>query len=173
MKKGLLIVVLSFFTVAAFGQAREIIKCRIWKPKSFCEIPNTVNIPENAKFSVGVSITNMQCSELDKMKNVMAIWVTVREKNVNELRLKDNFNNVRLIRKESGDTLQPIAYMSRSKPAGKAEGNPQYLSSKSSFGGECVYELKPRERYDLFIVFETVEAGDKLIIDDFFEAEVK
>jgi hypothetical protein len=171
IKKFFSVLVLFSLSVSAFGQAREIIKCRIWKTSSFCTIPNTVNIPENAKYLVGVSISNIQCSELDKQK-LVGIWVTIREKNVSELRLKNNFSNVKLIRKDSGEVLYPVAYMSRSKPVGK-EGNPQYLSGKSTFGGECVYELKPRERYDLFIIFETAEVGDKLVIEDFLEAEIR
>jgi len=171
IKSFFVVFFLFLSSISTFGQAREIIKCRIWKTSSYCTIPNTVNIPENAKYSVGASITNIRCSELDKQK-LVGIWVTVREKNVSELHLKNNFNNVKLIRKDSGEVLYPVAYMSRSKPVGK-EGNPQYLSGKSTFGGECVYELKPRERYDLFILFEAAEVGDKLVIEDFFEAEIR
>jgi hypothetical protein len=172
MKKFFLILVMSFAAIAVYGQAREVIKCRIWKTNTYCTIPNTVNVPENAKYKVGASLTSMQCSELDKQKQLVGVWVTVREKNVSELRLTNNYSNIKLIRKDSLEVLQPIAYMNRSKPVGK-EGNPQYLSSKSTFGGECVYELKPRERYDLFIFFEAAEVGDTLVIEDFFEAEIR
>jgi len=167
-----LFIVLIFFsvTISVFGQPREVVKCRIWKTKSFCQLPNAVSVPETAKYSVGASVSNISCSELDK-QNLVGVWVTIREKNVSELRLKNNFSNIRLIRKDTEEALFPIAYVSRSKPIGK-EGNPQYLSNKSTFGGECIYELKPKERYDIFILFESVEVGDKLVIDNFLEAVI-
>ena len=161
-----------FLTVPAFGQAREVIKCRIWKAKSFCMLPNAVNVPENVKYLVGSSVSSILCSELDK-QNLVGIWITIREKNASELRLKNNFSNIRLIRKNTEEVLHPVAYMSRSKPAGKEEGNPQYLSNQSTFGGECLYELKLKGRYDLFILFEAADVGDTLIIEDFLEVEVR
>jgi hypothetical protein len=36
-----------------------------------------------------------------------------------------------------------------------------------------VYELTPTAKYDLFILFESAEVGDKLIIDGFLEVEVR
>ena len=169
MKRFFIILTLFFLTFSAFGQqTREVIKCRIWKTKSFCMLPTAVNVPGNATYSVGVSSSGILCSELDK-QNLVGIWITVRDKNANELRLKNNYSNIILKRKDTDEVLHPFAYVNR---VGK-EGNPQYLSSKSTFGGACVYELKPRERYDIFIVFEAADVGDTLIIEGFLEAEVK
>lgn len=169
MKRFFIIFMLSFFATAAFGQqAREVIKCRLWKTKSFCMLPTAVNVPNNASYGVGVSTSGILCSELDK-QNLVGIWITVRDKNANELRLKNNYSNISLVRKDTEEVLHPFAYVSR---VGK-DGNPQYLSGKSTFGGFCVYGLKPRERYDIFIIFEAAEVGDTLIIEDFLEAEVK
>jgi hypothetical protein len=171
MKRFFIVLALSFLLNSAFGQARELIKCRIWKTKSFCTLPNSVRVPETARDSVGASISSIACSELDKQKWV-GVWITIREKNVTELRLKNNFSNITLVRKDGEEILHPVAYMRRPTPVGKQEGNPQYISNKSTFGSECVYELKPKERYDIFILFEAAEVGDKLIIDDFLEAVI-
>ena len=172
MKKIFIIGAIFLGTISAFGQAREVIKCRIWKTKNYCLLPTAVNVPETAKYLVGASISGISCSELDK-QNWVGIWITVREKNASELRLKNNFSNIRLLRKDSETVLLPVAYMSRAKPIGKEEGNPQYLSNSTTFGGECIYELKVKERYDLFILFESADVGDTLIIEDFLEVEVK
>jgi len=168
MKKVFIVLSLSVLTMSAFGQTREVIKCRLWKTKSFCILPPAVNVPGNAKYPIGVSSSGILCGELDK-QNLVGIWITIRDKNVSELRLKNNYSNITLIRKDTEEVLQPFAYMNR---VGK-EGNPQYLSSKSTFGGTCVYELKPKERYDIFILFEAAEVGDTLVIEDFLEAEIK
>ena len=167
-------IILGVFLLPAFGwgQTREIVKCRIWKTKSFCVLPVGVSVPENATYLVGASISRISCNELEK-QTVVGVWVTFRDKNVNELRLKNNYSNITLIRKNTEEVLRPVAYMNLPKPAGKDEGNPQYLSSTSTFGGVCVYKLKPKEKYDLFILFEKAEVGDTLIIEDFLEIEVR
>ena len=168
MKKFFIILTLSFLATSAFGQTREVVKCRIWKTKSYCILPPAVNVPSHATYPIGVSSSSILCGELDK-QNVVGVWLTIRDKDVSKLLLKNNYSNITLIRKDTEETLHPVAYLNR---VGK-EGNPQYLSGKSSFGGGCVYELKPKERYDIFILFETAEVGDKLIIEDFLETEIK
>ena len=172
MKKIFLVSALFFLTVSALGQTREIVRCRLWKTKSFCILPNSVNVPETAKYVAGASILRVLCTDLDK-QNLVGVWVTIRETSASAFRLKDNFSNVYVVRKGTEDKVFPVAYMNRSKPAGNSEGNPQFLSNKSTFGGECVYELKPSGKYDIFILFEFAEVGDTLVIEGFLEVEIR
>ena len=172
MKRVFVIVIMFFLSVSALGQGRDVVRCRIWKTKTFCLLPNSVTVPETAKYTVGTSVVRIACAELDK-QNLVGVWVTVRETSVGMLRLKDGFSNIYVIRKDSSEKQFPVAYVSRPYPAGKPEGNPQFLSNQSKFGGECVYELKSSGRYDLFFLFEAAEMGDTLIIEGFLEAEIK
>ena len=172
MKKIFIVSAMFLLVISASGQTREIIRCRIWKTKSFCTLPNSVSVPETAKYAVGASVTRVLCTELDK-QNLVGVWITIRETSTNAFRLKDNFSNIYIMRKDTEDKIYPVAYMNRAAPAGNNEGNPQFLSNKSTFGGECVYELKPTAKYDLFILFEAAEIGDKLVIEGFLEAEIR
>ena len=146
-------------------------KCRIWKTKSFCTLPNAVNVPESAKYLAGSSVSRVSCSDLDK-QNLVGVWVTIRETNTSSFRLKDNFSNVYIVRKSTEEKEFPVAYMNRSRPAGNSDGNPQYQSNKSTFGGECVYELKQTAKYDIFILFNAAEVGDMLVIEGFLEVVI-
>jgi hypothetical protein len=68
------------------------------------------------------------------------------------------------------EIVHPVAYMERAEPMERY--TPIFSSNKSTFE-KCVFELKPKGKYDLFIIFEAAEVGDKLIIEDFLEAEIK
>ena len=172
MRKFFIISALFFLSISAFGQTREIIRCRIWKAKSFCTLPNAVNVPSKAKYLAGSSVHSVLCADLDK-QNLVGVWITIRETKTIALRLKDNFSNIYLVPKDTEVKLSPVAYMSRATPVGKEDGNPQFLSPQSTFGGECVYELKQTAKYDIFILFEAAEVGDTLVIDGFWEMEIR
>jgi hypothetical protein len=155
-------------TVSVTEQTKESVTCRIWKTESFCKVPNNVNVHGAVQYS-NTFVRGISCDSLNS-QNLVGVWVTFQGKNVDSLNMKSHYENISLIRKNK-EILHPIAYMERSKPI-MEDGTPQYASNKSTFGS-CTFILTPNEKYDLFILFEAAETGDKLIIEDFLEAEIE
>lgn len=169
MKNFVIIFAMSLMTTFAFGQ-KERIQCQIWTTESFCDLPASVNVPARINYSDTTINYGEQCESLDK-QNFVGVWVTFQGKDTKELNFTSQYRNISLIRKQSKEVLHPVAYMERSNP--HSDGKfPVFLTNKSTFG-KCTYELKPNEKYDLFILFEAAEVGDKLVIEDFLEAEIK
>jgi hypothetical protein len=168
LKKIFLTLAAVVITIATFGQTSETINCRIWKTKSFCTIPQSANLPGRVNFSHTL-VKTVSCSELDKKKNLVGVWVTFKGKNASELKMTSFYKNISLICKDTKDTLHPIAYLDMSQSNGREL---IYTSNESTFG-ECIFKLKPKKKYDLFVIFSAGQVGDKLIIDNFLEAEIK
>ena len=175
MKKIFIILVVSLGAVSVFGKGKEIVECRIWKPESFCTLPHNVNPPGGVSYSTAYT-HGISCKELDT-NNLVCVWITFKGKNVSEINLESQYKNIKLIRKNHTKILHPIAYLERKKPIHKddsplVENLPQYLSNISTFA-KCTYHIIPKMKYDLFILFETAEVGDKLVIEGFLEVEIK
>jgi hypothetical protein len=170
MKKIIITLTVVIMTIAAFGQTDSTVICRIWKTKSFCDLPEKINVPGAVNYS-NTFVKGVSCQELDKQGNLVGVWVTFEGINKSELYMTSFYNNISLIRINSADTIHPIAYMERHRPI-QEKGDPEYSSNKSTFG-KCTFELKPKKKYDIFIIFSAADIGDKLIIDKFFETEIK
>jgi hypothetical protein len=169
MKRSFIVLVMFVLTISVFGQTKESVKCRIWKTESFCKIPENINVHGAVNYSK-TFVDGICCKNLDIL-NLVGVWVTFQGKDVKKLNMKSHYENISLIRKNTKEVLHPVTYMERSKPI-MEEGNPEYASNKSTFGS-CTFVLKPKEKYDLFILFEVAEVGDKLIIEDFLEAVIE
>lgn len=154
---------------SVFGQTKEMVKCLIWNTESFCTLPDSVNVPGAVHYS-NTTAYGISCKDLDK-GDFVGIWVTFQGKDVKELNMTGHYDNISLINKETGEVSHPVAYMERHKPI-LEEGNPVYLSNETNIG-QSRYVLIPKEKYDLFIIFETAEIGDKLIIENFLEIEIE
>ena len=168
MKKILFVLAMFLITASVFGQIKDTVTCKIWKTKNFRTIPDSVNVPDNLFFN-GTTFSEMSCGKLKKW-NFVGVWVTFEGKNNEKLYLKSHFKNISLVRKNSKEKLHPIYYMEGVRPV--SEGVlPMYINNKSTFKSSY-YNLKPTEKYDLFMLFKKAEVGDKIIIDDFLEAEI-
>lgn len=170
MKKTIIILTIVIMAIASFGQTDSTVTCRIWKTKSFCTLPDGVNVPGAIHYS-NTHMIGIPCQNLDKNDSLVGVWVTFQGKNASELHMKSHYENISLVLKKTGRAIHPVAYMERSKPIHK-EGDPEY-AHKSSTAAEYYFELVPRGKYDLFIIFNTANVGDKLIIANFLEAEIK
>jgi len=142
------------------------VTCRIWETESFYKLPDSVNVPGIIHFEGGV----VDCRH--DSGNFIGVWVTFHGKDVSELNLTSHLNNVSLVRKNTNEVLHPVAYMAHSNLHGDKDELPEYMNNKSEFR-KCKFILTPNEKYDLFILFEAAEVGDKLIIEDFLEVEIE
>jgi len=167
MKRSFIVLMMSVLVISVFGQTKKSVECRIWKTESFCEVPDSAKVHSSIHYRVA-SMLGVSCSELDK-KNYIGVWVTFQGINKSKLIMKSQYKNISLIRKNK-EILHPIAYMERAEPLTRY--TPVFSSNKSTFE-ECVFELKLKGKYDLFIIFETAEVGDKLIIGGFLKAVIE
>ena len=170
MKKLIITLGMSFMAIFAFGQTNEIVEGRIWSPTSFCRLPESANPPIGIRCSQA-TIYRIYCDSLDN-SNYACVWITFQGKNVKALNIKSKYKNISLIRKSTKEKLYPVAYLGGISFSYGEEGNPKYATSESTFK-KCTYPLKPKEKYDLFIFFEKADIGDKVVIEDFLETELK
>ena len=170
MKKILITLTMSLIAISVFGQTKETVEARIWGTENFCKLP------ESAKIAGCIYdktlIYQISCDSLNK-ENYTGVWITFQGKDVDTMYMESYYKNISLICKNTKEILYPVAYMANyyHKDANNPK-EPQYNSNKSIMG-ECKYILVPKEKYDLFIIFEKAERGDKVIIKDFLEAEIK
>ena len=172
MRKIFITLAMSLIAVSVFGQTKETVEARIWKTESFCNLPETAKVPSAINYS-STFMYGITCDSLNK-EYYTGVWITFEEKDVNTMSMKSHYKNISLIQKTTKETLYPVAYMESgyTHRNGAFTKEPKYTSNQSTME-ECKYILKPREKYDLFIIFEKAEIGDKVIIEDFLEAEIK
>lgn len=169
MKKIIITLTAVVMTIASFGQTGEIVKCRIWQTKSFCKLPDSINLSTGVTYN-RASMIGAYCNDLDSISGLVGVWVTFQGKNTTELKLTNHYKNISIISQTSNDTIHPYAYMERDDSYGNH--GPQFLYSASDFD-ECIFSLEPKKKYDLFIIFKKAKAGDRFIIDKFLETEIK
>ena len=168
MKKILITLTMSLIAISVFGQTKEIVEARIWKMGNFCKLPDSVRIPYAQKYSAVRS--SIPCDFFNK-KSYTGIWITFEGKDVDDIYMKSHCKNISLVRKTTKDTLYPVAYMAAVYDNFRFD-KPEYLVNATTFEN-FRYLLNPREKYDLFIIFEKAKPGDRVIIENFLEAKIK
>ena len=193
MKNIFIPLTLVFFSMIVFGQINKTtIKCRIWNRTSFCTPPDSVNVPSKA-CQIESNPIEVYCGDLDKKENLVCIWLTFEVIN-NFLPISSKFENVTLISKNSKKQLHPYAYLnniiSLKESRKYYEKHPihnkltaadlvlfkdiksVYFSNESTWDTYDIM-LFPNIKYDLFFIFEEGNVGDKFIISNFIETEIK
>ena len=97
MKKIQLIILAIVITVITYAQTNSNIKCRIWKPQSFCDIPDSLTGIWGI-YCRQCSWNPINCSEIDKMGNMTGVWLTIPTNNGSRFKLKNEFKNISLIK---------------------------------------------------------------------------
>jgi len=113
---------------------------------------------------------SISCHQLDTNKNITGVRVTFKGKNISELHMKSNFENISLVNGNSKDTIHPIALLKKQRFINSDE--PQY--DYCIFSTEDHYfSFTPKLKYDLFFVFKKINPGDKLLIENLLEGIIK
>ena len=172
MKKIFITLTMSLIAISVFGQTKETVEARIWKTESFCNLPESANVPSGVIYS-NTFIYGICCDSLNK-ENYTGVWITFEGKDVDTISMKSHYENISLVCKDTKEILHPTAYMGSGYiyKNGKHERGASYNSRQSTME-ECKYPIVPKEKYDLFIIFEKAQAGDRIIMEDFLEAEIK
>jgi hypothetical protein len=169
MKKIILILTVLIMTIPVLGQTDSTIICRLWKPDSFCKLPDSINLPDVIYFA-SATMRSISCHQLDTNKNMTGVWVTFKVRNATELHLKSNFENISLINSLNKDTVHPVAILKKQRFMNSNE--PQY--DYHDFVTEDHYfAFAPKRKYDLFVLFTKINAGDKLVIENLLEGKIK
>jgi len=168
MKKIIITLTAVVMTIAVFGQTESIVKCSIWKPKSYCQLPDSISYFKGLNFS-NASMVGISCRQLDTMHNCVGVRVTFQDKNVSSLDMKSHYENISLVINNGKQTIHPIAFLEN--PKSNYNGLPEYMDNTST-ADKYNIALEPRKRYDLFIIFSSASIGDKLIIENFLETKI-
>jgi len=148
------------FTLMSYAQNKTEMNCKIWKPKTFCEIHDSIYLADRV-FGIQAEWKEETCVELDMVKNLTGVWLTFTNKKNCKLFLKSNFENFKLIKKSNGQKINLSALYSK-------KGFITSIKAK-----KFTFTLKKGRIINIIMLFPEAEKGDKIIIDDFIEAEIQ
>lgn len=106
--------------------------------------------------------------ELEQNPNIKIVWLTVTVTGKSKFNLESHFKNIGLLKKANGITIQPVAIAIGAPSGNSNEG--RVISDKFKADDLKVIFSK---QVDIFMFFDGVKSGDRLIFDDFVLAEVK
>jgi len=171
MKKYLILSIVVCITIITSAQTNSNIKCRIWKPQSFCNIPDSLTGIWGI-YCRQCSWNPINCSEIDKMGNMTGVWLTIPINNGRRFMLKNEFKNISLIKKIDGKKIHPYAILDFFNY--EKNGNPNEQKYIISIKAKRFFvKLKNDKKFDLILIFPNAEKGDKIIIDKYLETEIQ
>jgi hypothetical protein len=137
-------------------------KCKLWKPKSFCDIPKKGKL-SSWYDADAAEYDYVSCQEANKsMAAMKAVWITIDIKGRTKLQLESQLKNILLVKSSNGKSLNPIMI------AAVADG--------STFFGKNFKAKKFVANYDnqldIFLFFSEAEIGDTIIIKNFIETVI-
>lgn len=146
---------------------------RLWQPKSFCNMPEDVNIC----YKISCNDCSWQYTDCEKMdkKKLKAVRITFSSSTDTTLNLTTKFENISLKGKNSGKILHPKAILMAESDFNHETGESyQYKTYMTNRFKVAYYTLTfyPDESYDLILLFDDAETGDKITIDDFIEDKI-
>lgn len=169
--KKITIILFSFcLTFGTIAQKVSIVKCKIWKPESFCTFPDSLKT--SGTFCLDCTWKNKTCKQIDKKKRLIGVWITFTAENDTSFILANKFKNISLVRKNNKKILHPFAFL---------HWDQIYVDHKLIF--EYIYMTYIRSKHyfltfktkvdvDIILIFPYAEEGDKIIIDNFLQAEI-
>ncbi|MBI5541154.1 MAG: hypothetical protein HY951_13895 [Bacteroidia bacterium] len=146
-------------------QSRSVIQCKIWRPESFCNIPDSLSLPNWR--ADNTTVESISCDQLDKSENHVGVWLVLSKKDGSSFSMVSGLKNIKLVKKNSKEIISPTAILwnfAFSDKLGYLSSNFKTNSFKAKFAS--------KKQIDLIIIFAGAEKGDKVFIDDFIEAVV-
>lgn len=170
MKRITIILISIYISIGTFAQKVSIEKCKIWKPASFCTIPDSLK--STGAFCMDCTWKEKTCKQIDKNKGLVGIWITFISESDTSFKLDNKFGNISVIKKKSQKAIHPYAFLNWGEYYSDHKMNfgyqyMTYLKSKNYF-----LTFKSKEKVDVIFIFRGAEKGDKIIIDNFLQAEI-
>lgn len=155
--------VLLFLIVSliAVSQTKTDINCKIWKPNDYCDMPDSI-ISLDRLAAINCQEGYTDCKSLDSLKTMTGVWLSFYNKKGSKINFKSDFANIRLIKKDSGKSINPYAFH---------KANKYFIVYLKATKYTC--HIKGKRKVDFFMLFTEAETGDKIIIDDFIEATIQ
>ncbi len=116
---------------------------------------------------IGRMRETLTCEMIDKTDNLVRIWVTFPKGVVSELHMTDRLKNLKLVGQNLNDTIYPHSLIM--KDNSHTTFQEYYYLSSNTKAKDCYEMFGEKKEYDLIILFNHAEIGDKLIIDNFLE----
>lgn len=162
--KTISIILFAFImTTGCYAQSKSVVKCSIWKPASFCNIPDSLSLPNWSADSL--TIVSVSCEKLNNKSGLVGVWLKLSRKDGSSFMIESDMRNITLVKKNDQKIIQPAAvYWNLGENKGYMSSNVKTNSFKAKFGTQ--------KRIDLIFIFPDAEAGDKIIIKDFIEAVI-
>ncbi|HBX51386.1 MAG: hypothetical protein A2275_00680 [Bacteroidetes bacterium RIFOXYA12_FULL_35_11] len=170
MKITLILLTLTLSFSGIFAQKNKNLKCALWKPASFCEIPQKIKIHGFTCSETQLFIT--PCETLNEDKSNTGVIFKLPRKYGKKFQMVSGFKNIKLVRQKNGETVNPIALILAVRNPKTSIREYDYYSSK--FTTKTFQFFWGIRRYLEFImIFPGAEKGDKIIFDDIVEAEIE
>ena len=128
MKKYLILSIVICLTITIDAQTNSNIKCKIWKPQSFCNIPDSLTGIWSS-FCLVCASGSIPCTEIDTMENMTGVWLSIPINISNKFKLKSHFKNISLIKKSDGKIIHPYAMLESYSYEKDANVNREYFTS--------------------------------------------
>jgi hypothetical protein len=170
-------IVLTFLTISfgGFAQTKVDATCSLWNPKNFCDLSDTVNISYSI-YCRSCTWTTLTCEQMENKKGLQGVHIRFSSKTDSAFSLTSKFKNISLKKKTTGKIIHPYAIlmygMDFDSKTGKETAFVGYMTNRFKVHGyDITYSLnKP---YDLIMLFNNAETGDKIVIDNFIETEIE
>jgi hypothetical protein len=160
---------LATITLACSCSAQD--QCRLWKPASFCDIPDTL-VTFTLIHGENVTWHTLSCTEFDKKKNEMTgVWITIRNSKDTAFSISTRYRNIRLLRKSDGKVIRPYAILWDDWNPSKNISENVFMTRKFRARKYNVF-FNHKKKFDLIIIFKDANPGDTVVIDDFIKVAV-
>jgi len=131
---------------------------KIWKTKSYCDLPKPA-------FDLRIDMTEcdfdtISCYETAHKTNLVGVWITVILNKKTKFNLETQFKNVSLIKNLDGSSVHPSIL-----------GFDGFSFMKNLKAESFVAHVK--NKLNIFVFFPEAKVGDKIIIDNFIQTEIK
>jgi hypothetical protein len=147
----------------SINKLNRLTKCKLWKPKKFCDLPKGVNL--SSSYDVDdAEYDYVSCQEATKnMATMKAVWVTIKTSGRSKLQLESQLKNITLVGVNNGKLLHPLMI------ATVADGSTFFGNKFKAKKFAAIYN----GQMDFFLFFSEAEIGDKIIINNFIETIIQ
>jgi len=170
------LLILFGLTFTTFAQTKIDANCHLWTPKNLCDISDTLNIPSQLK-AKNVTGNTLTCKEMEKKnKNLQGVIIRFSSMTDSTFTLTSKFKNITLKKKTDGKIIHPYAIMwygfTFPDSTGRENEFIGYMINHFRATEYNVY-FKLNKTYDLILLFDSAEKGDRIVVDNFVDVEIK
>ena len=170
------LLILFGLTVTTFAQTKVDANCHLWTPKNLCDISDTLNIPSHLK-AKNAKWNTLTCKEMEnKNKSLQGVIISFSSKTDSTFSLTSKFENISLTKKADGKVIHPYAIMWNGFTL------PDSTERENEFIGYMINHFKATEynvyitlnrTYNLILLFDSAVKGDRIVVENFLDVEIK